>query len=162
MDIDVKAFHEDFYKKICKSRLEPVLNTCEIAKKLGIHIELTYLVISGINDSLDEIRKFCGWIIEKLGDNTPVHFSRFHPDYKMTDIPPTPIDTLLEIYDISKDVGILFPYLGNIPHGKYENTICPTCSNRIVERYGFAANIIGLKNGKCKKCGTNIPIVTDI
>jgi pyruvate formate lyase activating enzyme len=162
MNIDVKAFQEDFYKKICKSRLEPVLNTCEIAKKLGIHVELTYLVISGINDSLDEIRKFCGWIIEKLGDNTPIHFSRFHPDYKMTDIPPTSIDTLLEIYDISKDVGILFPYLGNIPHGKYENTICPTCSNRIVERYGFTANITGLKNGKCKKCGTNIPIVTDI
>ncbi|EMR74650.1 pyruvate-formate lyase-activating enzyme [Thermoplasmatales archaeon SCGC AB-540-F20] len=161
MNIDVKAFHEDFYKKICKARLEPVLNTCEIAKNLGIHIEVTYLVISGINDSLDEIRKFCGWVIEKLGADTPVHFSRFHPDYKMTDVPATPIDTLLKIYDISKDVGILFPYIGNVPHGKYENTICPACGNRIVERHGFTANMIGLKNGRCKQCGTSIPIAID-
>jgi len=161
MNIDVKAFHEDFYKKICKARLEPVLNTCEIAKNLGIHIEVTYLVISGINDSLDEIRKFCRWVVEKLGEDTPVHFSRFHPDYKMTDVPATPTDTLLKIYEISKDVGILFPYIGNVPHGEYENTFCPSCGNGIVERYGFTANKIGLKNGRCKQCGTNIPIVTD-
>ena len=79
MNIDVKAFTDDFYKKVCKARLEPVLETCELAKKLGIHIELTYLVIPGYNDSIDEIKDFCNWILKKLNKKTPVHFSRFHP-----------------------------------------------------------------------------------
>ena len=161
MNIDVKAFHEDFYKKICKARLEPVLNTCEISKNLGIHIEVTYLVITGYNDSLDEIRKFCKWVVDKLGEDTPVHFSRFHPDYNMKDIPATPIDTLLKIYDISKEVGIQYPYLGNVPHGHYENTYCPRCGNIIVQRHSFSANIVGLKKKNCKKCGLFIPIITD-
>ena len=159
MNIDVKAFHEDFYKKICKARLEPVLNTCETAKSLGIHIEVTYLVIPGINDSLDEIRNFCRWVVEKLGAETPVHFSRFHPDYKMKDIQATPIDMLLKSYGIAKDSGILYPYLGNVPHGEYENTHCAVCNNVIVERLGFTAKVIGLENNKCKQCGTSIPIV---
>ncbi|UCD14166.1 MAG: AmmeMemoRadiSam system radical SAM enzyme [Thermoplasmatales archaeon] len=160
MNIDVKAFHEDFYKKICKARLEPILNTCEIAKNLGIHIEVTYLVIPGINDSLDEIREFCGWVVEKLGEDTPIHFSRFHPDYKMMDVSATSIDTLLKLYDIAKDVGILFPYLGNVPHGEYEDTVCPSCGNKIVERYGFTSHVTGLKNGRCRQCNRSIPIVT--
>jgi pyruvate formate lyase activating enzyme len=159
MNIDVKAFHESFYKKVCKSRLEPVLNTCEVAKNLGVHLEVTYLVIPGINDSLDEIRGFCRWVVEKLGEDTPVHFSRFHPDYKMTDIPPTPIDTLLKIYEVAKDLGILYPYLGNVPHGKYENTFCPGCNNVIIERYGFSSNMVGLEKDKCKGCGRVLPIV---
>lgn len=161
MNIDIKAFHEDFYKKICKARLEPVLNTCEIAKELNIHIEITYLVITGRNDSSDEIRKFCKWVVDKLGEETPIHFSRFHPDYKMTNVSATSIDKLLKIYDISKDAGILFPYIGNVPHGNYENTICPKCGNVIIERYGFNANIVGFNNGGCQKCGTNIPIKID-
>ena len=159
MNVDIKAFHEDFYKKICKARLEPVLTTCEIAKDLGIHIEVTYLVIPGLNDSLDEIKKFCKWVVDRLGANTPVHFSRFHPYYKMTNVQATPINTLLKIYDVAKASGIQFPYLGNIPHGKYENTICPKCDNVIIERYGFSTNVNDLVDGKCKKCGTNIPIV---
>lgn len=161
MNIDIKAFHEDFYKKICKARLEPVLNTCEIAKELNIHIEITYLVITERNDSSDEIRKFCKWVVDKLGEETPIHFSRFHPDYKMTNVSATSIDKLLKIYDISKDAGILFPYIGNVPHGNYENTICPKCGNVIIERYGFNANIVGFNNGGCQKCGTNIPIKID-
>jgi len=161
MNVDVKAFDDSFYKKICKARLEPVLNTCEIAKKLGIHIEVTYLVIPGKNDSINDIQKFCQWVVEKLGENTPVHFSRFHPDYKMIDVPPTPIDTLLKFYDIARSFGVLFPYIGNVPHGEYESTKCPSCGFKIVDRYGFSAKVIGLNNGKCKKCGRNIPIITD-
>lgn len=161
MNVDVKAFDESFYKKICKAKLEPVLNTCEIAQSLGIHVEVTYLVIPGMNDSIEEIKKFCQWVVEKLGENTAVHFSRFHPDYKMTNVPPTPIDTLLKFYDIAKSLGVLFPYIGNVPHGEYESTKCPSCSSKIVERYGFTAQIIGLNNGKCSKCGRSIPIITD-
>jgi len=159
INVDVKAFDDDFYKKVCKARLEPVLKTCELAKELDIHLEVTYLVIPGYNDSVDEIRKFCGWVVEKLGNSTPVHFSRFHPDYKMTDVPVTPIETLLEIYDIAKESGILYSYLGNVPRGEYENTICSNCGNICIERCGYSINLDGIEDGKCVKCGIGLPLV---
>jgi pyruvate formate lyase activating enzyme len=158
MNIDVKAFNNDFYKNICKAKLEPVLDTCIIAKELGIHIELTYLVIPGLNDSIREIKKFFDWIINKLGINTPIHFSRFHPDYNMTNISMTPIETLLKIYDISKDSGLLFSYLGNVAHGRYENTYCPNCGTICIERNGYLIKIVGVTDNKCTKCGYNLPI----
>lgn len=156
MNVDVKAFTDDFYKNICKASLEPVLNTCELAKELKIHLELTYLVIPGYNDSLDEIKKFCNWVAEKLGNNVPIHFSRFHPDHNMTDVKATPIDTLLKIYDVAKNAGLLFPYLGNVPHGDYENTICPKCENVCIKRHGFSTDLKGITNGKCTNCGTKV------
>jgi len=159
MNIDIKAFNEDFYKKICKARLEPVLNTSVIAKKLGIHIELTYLIIPGYNDSKDEIKKFCDWIINNLDNKTPVHFSRFHPDHKMNNIRMTPMETMIQAYEIARKSGVRFVYLGNIPSGEYENTICPKCGNICVKRYGFSIETDGLKNGKCSKCGTALNMV---
>lgn len=161
MNIDVKAFNDDFYKKVCKSSLEPVLKTCEIAKNLGIHIELTYLVIPSYNDSLDEVTRFCKWIVESLDDKTPVHFSRFHPDYKMMNIPMTPMKTLLDIYDVAKQTGVLFPYLGNVYHGEYENTYCPKCGSICIERSNYSINLEGLTKGKCRKCGNPLPIIID-
>lgn len=158
MNIDVKAFSEDFYKKICKARLEPVLNTCIIAKKLGIHIELTYLIIPNYNDSTNEIKNFCNWVVETLGDNTPVHFSRFHPDHKMTNVKMTPMDTMTRAYKIARKSEVLHVYLGNIPSGEYENTVCPKCGSICVKRYGFSINTDGLKNGKCAKCGASLNI----
>ena len=140
MNIDVKAFHDDFYKTVCKARLAPVLQTCEHAKKLGIHIELTYLVIPGLNDAAQEIKEFCQWIGEKIGSDTPVHFSRFHPDYKMKTTQATPINTLLTCHSIAKDAGLQFVYLGNIAHGDYDNTYCPSCKNLLIERYGFSSS----------------------
>jgi len=159
MNIDVKAFAEDFYKKICKAKLKPVLNTCIIAKKLGIHIELTYLVIPGYNDSLKEIKEFCNWVVDKLGKTTPVHFSRFHPDHKMLDAPATSIEILIKIYEIAKETGILYIYLGNVSHGSYENTYCPNCGSVCIERHGFSIGLKGLKDNKCVKCGNTIQIV---
>jgi pyruvate formate lyase activating enzyme len=161
MNIDVKAFTEDFYKKICKAHLEPVLRTCELAKGLGIHVELTYLVIPGYNDSLNEINAFCKWVVEKLDKNTPVHFSRFHPDFKMIDTPITPMQTLERIYQTAKHAGILYSYLGNIINGNYENTICPKCGNLCIKRIGYSVSIHGLTDGKCAKCGYILPIVTN-
>jgi pyruvate formate lyase activating enzyme len=158
MNIDVKAFHDEFYRKICKAKLAPVLQTCERAKKLGIHLELTYLVIPGLNDTVNEIKEFCQWIGEKLGADTPVHFSRFHPDYKMTNVTTTPLSTLLACQTAAKDAGLQFVYLGNIGHGDYDNTYCPSCKNLLIERYGFSANIKGFAQGKCSSCGTIIPL----
>jgi pyruvate formate lyase activating enzyme len=158
MNIDVKAFQEQFYKKICKAKLAPVLRACEQAKDLGIHLELTYLVIPDLNDTLTDIDAFCQWIAEKLGTQTPLHFSRFHPDYHMTDIPATPLSTLLACHAAAKDAGLQFVYLGNISHGDYDNTYCPSCKNLLVERYGFSAHIKGLVQGTCSQCGMPIPM----
>jgi len=161
INVDVKAFDDGFYKKVCKARLDPVLKTCELVKELDIHLEVTYLVIPGYNDSVDEIRQFCRWIVDKLGSSTPVHFSRFHPDYRMTDVPATSIETLIKIYSIAKESGILYPYLGNVPRGEYENTICPNCGSICIERCGYSIILDGVMDGKCVKCGTVIPLVSD-
>jgi len=159
MNVDVKAFTEKFYKTICKAKLEPVLQTCESARELGIHLEVTYLVIPGYNDSVEEVKSFCKWVVEKLGGETPVHFSRFHPDHKMLHVPATPLDTLLRSYKLAKQVGIEYPYLGNVPHDDYDNTVCPRCGNICVERYGFVARVTGFSGGTCTQCGTKIPLL---
>jgi pyruvate formate lyase activating enzyme len=159
MNIDVKAFTDDFYRKICKAHLEPVLKTCELAKDLNIHIELTYLVIPGYNDSLDEIKAFCKWVVEKLDNNIPVHFSRFHPDHNMIKVPITPMETLQKIYHTAKETGILYTYLGNVIHGNYENTSCPKCGNFCIKRIGYSIITDGFKDGKCTRCGYALPII---
>jgi len=159
MNIDIKGFTEEFYKKVCKARLQPVLDTCIFAKKLGIHIELTYLVIPSYNDSLDEIKSFCNWVVEKLGDNAPVHFSRFHPDHNMTDVSATPMSTMENAYEIARKTGLNFVYLGNAPPGDYENTYCPNCGNLCAQRSYFDVNLKELEKNKCKKCGSTLPFV---
>lgn len=158
MNVDVKGFHDEFYTTICKASLQPVLRTCERAKHLDIHLELTYLVIPGKNDDVSEVTGFCKWVAESLGVETPVHFSRFHPEYKMTDIKPTPTQSLLTCYGIAKKAGLQFVYLGNIPHGDYDNTYCPSCHNLLIERYGFSARVKGLVKNRCFACGVTIPI----
>jgi pyruvate formate lyase activating enzyme len=161
MNIDVKAFQEEFYRKICKARLAPVLKACELAKELGIHLELTYLVIPKLNDAVDEVTRFCEWIKEKLGAEVPVHFSRFHPDYRMTNAPATPLETLFALYKIAQQVGLRYVYLGNIPHGEYENTRCPACGTVLIERYGYSTTVHHIQKGKCAKCGTQLPFRMD-
>ncbi len=160
MNIDVKAFNEEFYRKICKARLAPVLDTCVLAKQLGIHIELTYLVIPRLNDAVDEVTMFCSWVKERLGPETPVHFSRFHPDYQMEDTPATPVDTLLAIHTVAKEVGLQFVYLGNLPHGEYENTYCPICGAILVERHGYTTTLRTTSQGTCATCGAKAPFRT--
>jgi pyruvate formate lyase activating enzyme len=159
MNVDIKAFSDDFYKKVCKARLQPVLDTCVLAKSLGIHLELTYLVIPGYNDSEREVKSFCKWVVEKLDESIPVHFSRFHPDHDMLDVPRTPMETMFKAYTIAKESGILYPYLGNVPHGDYENTSCPKCGNLCIERKGYDIDLTGIDNNKCKKCGNTISLV---
>jgi pyruvate formate lyase activating enzyme len=158
MNIDVKAFHDEFYRTVCKANLDPVLQTCERAKQLGIHLELTYLIIPGLNDDASELQQFCHWIAEKLGADTPVHFSRFHPDYQMKNHQATPTSSLLKCQGIAKGEGLQFVYLGNIPHGDYDNTYCPSCKTLLIERYGFSAHITGMSRGKCSHCNAIIPI----
>jgi len=158
INIDIKAFTDSFYKKVCKARLQPVLETCVIAKELGIHVELTYLIIPGYNDSKDEIKNFCDWVVEKMGNNTAVHFSRFHPDYKMNNVDRTPMEKMKQAYEIASKSGLLYAYLGNVPQGDYENTICPKCGSVCIDRHGYLIDLKNFDDGMCLNCKTHLPI----
>ncbi len=159
--VDLKAFTEDFYKKVCGARLQPVLDSAVRAKELGMHIETVTLVIPGLNDSIGEQSALIQWVIEHLGPSTPMHFSAFHPDYKMKDRNATPVATLEKIYKKAKELGLRFPYLGNVYNHQYENTFCPSCGTVLIERQGFSSRIRMLDGRQCKKCGEKIELVTD-
>lgn len=156
MNVDVKAFSEEFYRKYSRSKLQPVLDTCQLAKDLGIHIELSYLIIPTRNDDPLELRQFCSWALNKLGADVPVHFSAFHPDYRVMNIGRTPLKTLRTAHEIAADVGLNFVYLGNIPHTEEENTFCPKCGMKVIERIGYHIIKNHLKDGKCGECGRDL------
>jgi len=159
MNIDVKAFSDEFYRKITGARLQPVIDTVEKAYKMGIHIELTYLIIPTLNDGEKEIRKFVEWVYD-LSPEIPVHFSRFFPMYKLTDKPPTPLKTMHQAYRIAKDVGLEYVYLGNTWEPEYESTYCPNCGNLLIERVYYNTKIKGLtEDGRCNKCGKKINVI---
>lgn len=160
MNIDVKGFKEDFYRHTCKARLGPVLDATELAHELGVHIELTYLIIPGRNDREEEIHDFCKWVANKLSPNVPIHFSRFHPDYLMTDVPSTPIPTMEMSLRVAKSEGLRYVYLGNVHTLDGENTRCPHCGSLLIRRSGYHVEMVGLINGACSKCGETASIIS--
>jgi pyruvate formate lyase activating enzyme len=156
-NVDVKAFTDGFYKRVSNAKLEPVLRTCERMLEKGIHIELTYLVIPTYNDDPDELRRFAEWVVS-LGEDTPVHFSRFHPLGEMSHLYSTPIETLETAHAIAKASGIKYVYIGNVHGHKYDNTYCPECGRLLVERIGFGI-MKTISGRKCPNCGSDISIV---
>ncbi len=157
--VDIKSFSDEFYRKICGARLAPVLESTKLAKELGMHVETITLVIPGRNDSPEEITQIVRWVKENVGADTPMHFTRFYPMYKMENVAPTPLDTLEKAYDIAKKEGMRFVYLGNVGGHKYENTYCPRCDALLIERAGFRVGAVKVKDGKCARCGEEIPMV---
>lgn len=157
--VDIKAFSEDFYKKVCGARLQPVLDSAVLARELGMHIEVVNLVIPGLNDSPKETGALVKWIVENLGESTPVHFTRFHPEYHMQDRGATPPSVLEKIYRQARDLGLRFPYLGNVFPHPFENTYCPRCGALCIERRGFSAAFRHLSGHACTKCGETIEYV---
>ncbi|OPY31242.1 MAG: pyruvate formate lyase-activating enzyme 1 [Methanomassiliicoccales archaeon PtaU1.Bin124] len=157
MNIDVKGFTEDFYHKICKAKLAPVLNAVQVAHDIGMHVELTYLIIPGHNDDRGEIDRFCRWAAG-VDAEMPVHFSRFHPDYKMMDVPMTPAKTMEMAHEVAKAAGLSFVYLGNMRSGA-EDTICPQCGNVAIKRAYFDVVKMSLNGGRCGKCGRDLNII---
>lgn len=155
--IDLKAFTEKFYKEMCSGRLEPVLRTLEILRETGIWFEIVVLIIPSRNDSMEEIGSMCGWITEHLGDSVPVHFTRFHPTYKIKEIPATPVDTLEKAFETARKAGIKFPYIGNVPGHEGENTRCGNCRKTLIERKGFWIKANRIKAGKCPFCAESVP-----
>jgi len=150
----------EFYKTFSMvPSVEPIFECLKEMKRQGIHIEITNLVIPKIGDSIDQITKLALWIKENLGEDTPFHLLRFHPDYKLTDIPSTPIQTLEKAYSAAKSVGLNFVYIGNVPGHPAENTYCPSCNELLIKRFSFAITRWNLtKDMHCPVCGREIPI----
>ncbi|MDY6959955.1 MAG: AmmeMemoRadiSam system radical SAM enzyme [Halobacteriota archaeon] len=157
-NVDVKAFREDFYKDICGGSLKPVLETCERMREKGIHLELTYLVIPTKNDDPLEIREFCEWAVS-IGEDIPLHFSRFHSSHHLLDLPITPIDTLETAYRIAKEAGIQYVYLGNIQSHRSENTYCPNCGEVVIERMGYNISSRVKSYDACPRCSAKLNII---
>jgi pyruvate formate lyase activating enzyme len=155
-NIDLKSFSDELYKKINRGRLQPVLNTLKILKDAGVWLEITNLLIPTVNDDADMIHQMCHWLVENGFENTPLHFSRFFPMYKMSNVPVTPLDTLLEAHDIAEQEGIRFIYTGNVSEIEGENTFCPSCHKLLVRRDGYRVLENHIKNGRCCYCKTTI------
>ncbi|NNF98941.1 MAG: AmmeMemoRadiSam system radical SAM enzyme [Desulfobacteraceae bacterium] len=155
-NVDLKAFTNDYYRKLCGAKLAPVKNTLIKMKRLGIWVEVTTLVIPGLNDSPGELRGLAKFVANELGPETPWHVSRFHPTYKLTDHPPTPVETLLTARKIGIDAGLRYVYTGNIPGQGGENTVCYNCGELLIDRWGFQVRQNKVRSSKCSHCGVAI------
>ena len=154
--IDLKGFTPEFYQNVCGSTLEPVLEACKTVARSQTHLELVNLVVPALNDDSATLRKMCRWIRENLGDTVPVHFTRFHPDYRMRNSPPTPTATLERTVAVAKSQGLKFVYIGNVPGNPAENTYCPACGGLLIRRRGYSIAANNVKDGRCSFCGAHI------
>ncbi len=154
-NFDLKSFSDGFYHSMCGARLKPVLHTLKTARKFGWWIEITTLIIPGYNDSKQELDAIARFIASDLGVEVPWHVSRFHPQYQLSHIPPTPASTIERALESGKEAGLLFVYPGNIPGHKAENTYCPRCSESFIPRTGFTSTYNG--SGLCTHCAARIP-----
>jgi pyruvate formate lyase activating enzyme len=156
-NVDLKAFTEDFYHERCGARLAPVLKNLKHMRALGWWIEVTTLLIPGLNEVPNELADLAAFIASELGPDTPWHLSRFHPDYKLLDRPVTPHEALLAARETGRSAGLRFVYIGNAQGQGFGDTLCPACGNLVLGREGFRSADGGLKNGSCAACGAAIP-----
>jgi pyruvate formate lyase activating enzyme len=155
--IDLKGFTDEYYKEVTGGTLQPVLDTLKHLRQRAIHTEIVNLIVTGKNDDPGQIRSMSKWIRNELGPDVPLHFTRFYPLYKLKSLEPTPISTLEAAWKIALEEGLNFVYIGNIPGHPAEDTICPNCRQRVIERFGYSIKNISLKDGKCRNCGREIP-----
>ena len=155
-NVDLKAFNESFYKEVVKARLEPVKKTLKVMKSLGIFVEVTTLLIPGLNDDKKELEKLALFLVKSLGPETPWHISAFYPTYRLTDRPPTPVETLVMAREIGIKAGLKYVYIGNVPSENGENTFCSNCGKLLINRLGFSIIKNVLENGCCPYCGAQI------
>ncbi|HHP7233050.1 MAG TPA: AmmeMemoRadiSam system radical SAM enzyme [Desulfobacterales bacterium] len=155
-NVDLKAFRDDYYRKQCKARLKHVTECLKNLKNAGIFVEVTTLIVPGLNDDTEELRDLADFLVRELGVETPWHISRFHPTYKLTDRPPTPVKTLLMARDIGLEAGLRYVYTGNVPGEDGEHTYCPECRRVVIERWGFSIRSYDLEDGRCRYCRSPI------
>jgi pyruvate formate lyase activating enzyme len=158
-NIDLKAFSDSFYRKLAAGRLEPVLETLRyVCTETDVWVELTTLLIPGWNDSETELHEMTGWVVEKLGPDVPMHFTAFHPDWKLRDLPPTPAATLARAREIARSNGIRFAYTGNVHDKTGGSTYCPACDHLLVGRNWYVLSDWNLTpSGDCQACGSHVP-----
>lgn len=156
INVDLKAFRDETYRKYVGALLQPVLNSMKTIKRLGIFMEVTTLIIPTINDNASELQEAAEFIASELGVDTPWHISRFSPHYKTRDIAPTSVETLQYARDIGEKAGLRFTYVGNVPGHAGENTVCYACGNLVVERVGYRVRIVGLDGSRCSACGAEL------
>ncbi len=154
--IDLKGFSESFYRDVCGAELKPVLRSIQQVARSGRHLEIVNLVVPTLNDSDEMLVQLAEWIASEAGPDVPVHFTRFHPDYQLRNLPPTPVATLERARAIALDRGIRYPYVGNVPGHPGNNTHCPACGEVLIKRRGFLIEENRVRDGKCDKCGEEI------
>lgn len=155
--LDLKSFSDDMYRKLNSGKLDPILRTLRVLKQQGVWLEMSNLVVPTYTDDLAMIRRMCGWMVETLGPDYPLHFLRFHPAHKLTHLPATPVDTLVEARRIAREKGLRYVYLGNVREvDNAETTECPGCRQAVVRRDGFEVEMLNLERGRCTRCGTRI------
>jgi len=155
-NIDLKSYNNEFYKDQCGAKLEPVLKTIELMRKMGIWVEVTTLLIPGLNNSNEELKGIAKFIAD-LDPDIPWHISRFHPTYKLTDVYPTPPESILKARDIGYEAGLRYVYCGNLPGEEGEKTFCHQCGDLLIDRFGFSIRKNRMQNSRCPQCSTEIP-----
>jgi pyruvate formate lyase activating enzyme len=159
MTVGIKgSLNKEFSRRIMAvPNPEAVKEALVEMKRRGIHVEITDLMVTKYGDDMDDVRKLARWICERLGPDTPVHFTRFHPDWQLRDVTPTPVETLEKAHVTAREEGLRFVYVGNVPGHRLENTYCPDCGELLVERHGFQIERWNIEKGGCHRCGESIP-----
>ena len=160
-NVDLKSFSDTYYREMCGGELQPVLDTLLAMRRRGVHLELTTLIVPGKNDDTAMIREMALWIEAHLGAGTPLHFTRFYPLYRLRNLPPTPVSSLERARDTAREAGLQFVYIGNVPGHEGENTFCPNCGERIINRIGYMVAETRLADAACAACGHPIPGIWD-
>jgi len=155
--IDLKGFSDEFYHQVSSAELEPVLTSLKIVREEGVHLEIVNLVVPTLNDDPEMIRAMCQWIKANLGNDVPLHFTRFFPNYRLTHLPPTPVTTLEMARRIAQEEGLKYVYIGNVPGHAADNTYCPRCGQVLIRRLHMAILENNVVDGKCRFCGERIP-----
>jgi pyruvate formate lyase activating enzyme len=156
-NVDLKAFDERFYWKLSSGHLEPVLDTLRwLVHHSDVWVEITNLVIPGANDSPDQVGRMCRWIVEELGPDVPLHFTAFHPDFRLTDRGPTPLATLLAAHDVARQAGLHYVYTGNVADRRHQSTYCPACGAVVIGRDGYDLEAYRLEGDRCGQCGGRV------
>jgi pyruvate formate lyase activating enzyme len=155
-NVDLKGFTQKYYKGICGADLRHVQAALRCLQAAGVFVEVTTLIVPGLNDDPEELKALAGFLVEDLGPDTPWHISRFHPTYRLTDRPPTPVETLHRAHAIGRAAGLRYVYVGNVPGDEGESTRCPGCGEVLIRRRGFQVVAVRLVDGGCPACGLRI------
>jgi pyruvate formate lyase activating enzyme len=153
--IDLKGYSPEFYRKVCEAELAPVLRSIRQVAKSGKHLEIVNLVVPGLNDSGEMLSDLSAWVASEAGPDVPVHFTRFHPDYRMRNLPPTPVSTLERARDTAR--GVRYAYVGNVPGHEGNHTRCAGCGKVVIRREGFFVSEMRMDAGKCAFCRRPVP-----